>query len=189
MRLWTVHPSYLDARGLVALWREGLLARRVLEGRTRGYRHHPQLARFRSQPDPIVAIDAYLWGVFDESCRRGYCFDSSKLGPRPSRITIRETRGQLAHEWSHLRAKLRLRAPSLWQRIRAMNRLRAHPVFAIVPGAVQPWERGVQASTSVERRKSAATSRPAKNAARNKTPSMRSMRPKLRTTALTRPRA
>jgi len=25
MRLWTLHPKYLDARGLVALWREGLL--------------------------------------------------------------------------------------------------------------------------------------------------------------------
>jgi hypothetical protein len=39
---------YLDGRGLVALWREALLAQAVLRGRTRGYRH-PQLARFRSR--------------------------------------------------------------------------------------------------------------------------------------------
>lgn len=32
MRLWSLHPSYLDAVGLVALWREGLLARKVLQG-------------------------------------------------------------------------------------------------------------------------------------------------------------
>jgi hypothetical protein len=36
MRLWTLHPKYLDARGLVALWREALLAQKVLRGATRG---------------------------------------------------------------------------------------------------------------------------------------------------------
>ena len=41
MRLWTLHPQYLDPRGLVALWREALLAQKVLLGRTRGYRAHP----------------------------------------------------------------------------------------------------------------------------------------------------
>ena len=52
MRLWTLHPRYLDARGLVALWREALLAQKVLRGKTRGYRAHPQLQRFREQADP-----------------------------------------------------------------------------------------------------------------------------------------
>jgi hypothetical protein len=45
MRLWSVHPKYLDARGLVALWREGLLAQAVLRGRTSGYVRHPQLRK------------------------------------------------------------------------------------------------------------------------------------------------
>jgi len=80
LRLWTVHPKYLDARGLVALWREALLAKRVLEGRTRGYRHHPQLTRFRAHPDPVAAIDAYLAGVYEEACRRGYRFDATRGG-------------------------------------------------------------------------------------------------------------
>ncbi|WP_368086417.1 pyrimidine dimer DNA glycosylase/endonuclease V [Nitrosomonas sp. Nm34] len=26
MRLWSIHPKYLDAKGLLALWREGLQA-------------------------------------------------------------------------------------------------------------------------------------------------------------------
>ena len=56
MRLWSLHPKYLDARGLVALWREALLAQAVLRGETRGYRHHPQLARF----DDVGAIAQYL---------------------------------------------------------------------------------------------------------------------------------
>ena len=47
MRLWSVHPKYLDSKGLVALWREALLAKQVLEGGTKGYRNHPQLDRFK----------------------------------------------------------------------------------------------------------------------------------------------
>ncbi|MEN6399799.1 MAG: pyrimidine dimer DNA glycosylase/endonuclease V, partial [Rectinema sp.] len=29
MRLWTLHPQYLDQKGLTAAWREGLLAKKV----------------------------------------------------------------------------------------------------------------------------------------------------------------
>ncbi|WP_245747334.1 pyrimidine dimer DNA glycosylase/endonuclease V [Frateuria terrea] len=47
MHLWTPHPKHLDRQGLLALWREGLLARAVLRGQTRGYRQHPPLERFR----------------------------------------------------------------------------------------------------------------------------------------------
>ena len=60
MRLWTLHPRYLDPQGLVALWREALLARAVLRGEIRGYRHHPQLDRFRAQAAPVSALNAYL---------------------------------------------------------------------------------------------------------------------------------
>src|SRR5665213_874155 len=56
MRLWTLHPRYLDAQGLVAAWREALLAQKVLEGATRGYTRHPQLIRFQSHPKPLEAI-------------------------------------------------------------------------------------------------------------------------------------
>lgn len=79
MRLWSLHPSYLDAKGLVALWREGLLAKTVLNGQTKGYKKHPQLERFKASPDPIAAINAYLWGVYNEAERRRYNFDHKKL--------------------------------------------------------------------------------------------------------------
>src|SRR4029079_16845776 len=113
MRLWTVHPKYLDARGLVALWREALLAKRVLQGRTRGYRHHPQLDRFRAHETPIAAITGYLAGVRDEAERRGYAFNRRKVDTRARPSRLPETRGQLNHEWRHLLAKLRLRSPRL----------------------------------------------------------------------------
>src|SRR3954452_20706360 len=101
MRLWTLHPQYLDPKGLVACWREALLAQKVLSGGTRGYRHHPQLLRFRSAGDPMAAIGAFLHEVSAEADRRGSHFDASKItGPRSAQ-KISETRGQLDFEWAH----------------------------------------------------------------------------------------
>ena len=141
MRLWTLHPKYLDSRGLVALWREALLARAVLRGRTEGYRHHPQLDRFRRHPAPRSAINAYLQHVHSESRRRGYSFDASKLGPVRTRSSIPVTSGQLAHEWRHLLAKLRARSRSDYRKWRGLDDPQPHPLFAIVAGPVEPWER------------------------------------------------
>jgi hypothetical protein len=66
MRLWTVHPRHLDPAGLVALWREALLAQAVLLGRTRGYTRHPQLQRFKAAADPEGCIARYLRAVADD---------------------------------------------------------------------------------------------------------------------------
>jgi len=141
MRLWTIHPRYLDARGLVALWREGLLAQEVLRGRTRGYRHHPQLARFRAQRNPAAALASYLRAVHEEAVRRGYRFDRRKIGARRSRGKIVETDGQLLCEWQHLRRKLKRRDPPTYAQHRSDHVPEAHPLFRIVPGSVREWER------------------------------------------------
>ena len=114
MRLWTLHPRYLDSKGLVAVWREALLAQKVLQGGTRGYTRHPQLDRFRAHKRPVQAIAAFLAGIAEEAELRGYHFDTSKISPRQVRIQMKETRGQLLHEWKHLQAKLRLRSPALY---------------------------------------------------------------------------
>ena len=141
MRLWTLHPRHLDAAGLVALWREGLLARAVLSGLTRGYRDHPQLTRFRSSPRPIACLDTYLAVVCDEADRRGYAFDRSKLGRGRVRGKVTATRDQLAFEWAHLGKKLRQRArpPRLIGRSTAPE---PHPLFRLVRGPIAEWERG-----------------------------------------------
>jgi hypothetical protein len=144
VRLWSLHPEYLDPQGLVALWREALLAREVLRGNTTGYRHHPQLDRFRKHTAPISAINAYLAAVHAEALKRGYSFDCSKLAPvrRPVRLTT--TSGQLSYESKHLGRKLRARNRASYRRFlgRCSRRgLRAHPLFRVVPGAVQEWER------------------------------------------------
>src|ERR1043166_2733604 len=98
MRIWTVHPRYLDSKGLVAAWREALLAQAILAGTTRGYRHHPQLARFRAQADPIAVVASFLAGLAEEAQRRGYRFDATKISRRRFVGQLPETDGQLPHE-------------------------------------------------------------------------------------------
>jgi hypothetical protein len=141
VRLWTLHPKYLDAQGLVALWREALLARAVLKGQTKGYRHHPQLTRFRAHRAPIAAINAYLRMVLIEAEARGYAFDRKKIGPLRREIKLRATRGQLAFERQHLLRKLRARNPQLYRRQRRTTVFEPHPLFRVVSGAVEGWER------------------------------------------------
>src|SRR5688572_26063808 len=142
MRLWTLHPRYLDPQGLVALWREALLAKAVLRGETRGYRHHPQLQRFQAHADPRAAVNAYLAGVHAEASARGYTFDSTKLEPEVEVARIAVTTGQLAHEWQHLLAKLAARNPDIHGRWCSIGSPDPHPLFALMDGPVEAWERG-----------------------------------------------
>ncbi|MBC8406100.1 MAG: DNA lyase [Planctomycetes bacterium] len=143
MRLWSIHPSYLDSKGLVAGWREALLARAVLRGVTRGYRHHPQLERFRGHKAPLSAINGYLRALHAESMSRGYRFDRSLIGPVRCRDQISVTRGQLDFELTHLRGKLQQRAPTELSRLPIGKEIQTHPLFAVREGPVESWERGV----------------------------------------------
>ena len=140
MRIWTLHPKYLDARGLVSLWREALLAQAVLGGQTRGYTRHPQLIRFLGSPSPAESIAAYLQAVHAEATKRGYSFNARKVASFGRIEPIVVTRGQLDYEWAHLKAKLRLRAPSWLAGLKLRSRREPHPLFRIVPGAIAEWE-------------------------------------------------
>lgn len=141
MRLWTLHPQYLDAQGLVALWREALLAQKVLLGQTRGYRNHPQLARFRELDDPVAGIAVYLAVVHAEALRRSYRFDAGKIVSPPWPGQIEATTGQMAYEWAHLRGKLALRDPLRLAEFSDLQMPEAHPLFRIVEGGVASWEK------------------------------------------------
>jgi hypothetical protein len=141
MRLWSLHPRYLDPQGLVALWREALLARAVLRGETRGYRNHPQLERFRLQPSALSAISSYLDSVHAEAVSRGYSFDRSKIGRARARAPITVSAGQVAYEWEHLMRKLAVRNPVLHERWRTSAEPECHPLFSLCPGGVERWER------------------------------------------------
>ena len=140
MRLWTLHPKYLDAKGLVALWRETLLAQKVLAGRTRDYRHHPQLERFRACADPAGAIAVYLQHIHAEALRRGYNFDARKIGRRRFAGKLAATTGQLAYELVHLRRKLFVRDRARHRALIEVVRFAPHPLFRIRRGDIASWE-------------------------------------------------
>lgn len=141
MRLWSLHPKYLDPQGLVALWRESLLARAVLCGETRGYLYHPQLERFRAHAHPRVAINAYLAAVYAEAVARGYTFNKSKLGPARAAQPIAVSSGQLAFEWQHLLRKLAARSPERFAQLRGTASPGCHPLFRRRAGQMASWER------------------------------------------------
>ncbi|GKS68519.1 pyrimidine dimer DNA glycosylase /DNA-(apurinic or apyrimidinic site) lyase [Nitrosomonas sp. PY1] len=141
MRLWTIHPRYLDAKGLVALWREALLAQAVISGLTKGYKYHPQLNRFYSHESPRSAINVYLFHIHAESVQRGYHFDPSKFEQISTTTKlIHATTGQLNYEWQHLLAKLEVRSPEVYQTWAKLDRPEAHPLFQLKSGAIADWE-------------------------------------------------
>lgn len=141
MRIWSLHPKYLDARGLVALWRETLLAQAVLLGKTKGYTHHPQLDRFRANARPVECVATYLAAVAGEADARGYAFDTGKIHAGRTRGKLAVTEGQLRHEWAHLMAKLAVRDPVRSESLRSEREPEPHPLFAVVPGDVENWEK------------------------------------------------
>jgi hypothetical protein len=149
MRLWTVHPRHLDTAGLVALWREALLAQAVLLGRTRGYTRHPQLERFRTAADPVACIAGYLRVVADEAESRGYVFKLDRIVASSNAVRIiPETKGQLLYEWEHLGRKLQHRSPAWYRDQVAGARPTSHPLFRIVAGGVRDWERVLERPTT-----------------------------------------
>lgn len=141
MRIWSLHPENLDTKGLLALWRETLLAKHVLEGNTKGYKNHPQLTRFKLAEKPPDAINFYLSVVCDEATRRGYRFDSSKFTPVADIVLIPVTTGQIAYETEHLLRKLQLRDKQKFSQVSAERRLKIHPLFRIIEGGLESWEK------------------------------------------------
>lgn len=131
---------YLDSRGLVALWREALLAQKVLLGQTKGYQHHPQLNRFKGAKNPIECIGYYLLEVYNESLKRGFKFDSSKIVSSKHREKIVVSTGQLEYELKHLKKKLLLRDREWLKKIQHISQPKPHPIFKVVPGSIAEWE-------------------------------------------------
>jgi len=141
MRLWSLHPKYLDSKGLVAVWREGLLARAVLKGETRGYKNHPQLHRFKKQENPLLYLDNFLNNIYHEAESRGYNFNQKKIGPVTLKEQITVTQGQLQYELEHLRGKLKIRDTKKYQELTQIDLPLPNPLFYVIPGDVEPWEK------------------------------------------------
>jgi hypothetical protein len=140
MRIWSIHPKYLDSSGLVALWRETLLAKNVLEGKTKGYRNHPQLDRFKNSENPLGAINGYLSVVYEEAVNRHFNFDRSKFRKPKGEVTLTVTNGQLTYEFNHFLGKLKSRKMELYEKLKGTKSIVHHPMFRVVKGSVEKWE-------------------------------------------------
>jgi hypothetical protein len=140
MRLWSIHPKYLDPKGLVALWRESLLAKHVLEGKTKGYKNHPQLNRFRKSPKPLDAINNYLGIIHQEAASRQYNFDKQKVdwGFLPTSLSV--TKGQLQYESVHFLNKIKIRDPQKYKKLKPLLPFDPHPIFNLIDGGTEDWE-------------------------------------------------
>lgn len=140
MRIWSLHPEYLDGKGLVALWREALLAKSVLEGKTNGYRNHPQLKRFKKHNRPLDCMSNYLMAVYEESLKRGYKFDRSKIGKEFTATKLTVTDGQLNYERTHLLGKLKIRDIQRYKKLIKEKNFESHPLFKVIQGNIEEWE-------------------------------------------------
>src|SRR6185503_20274686 len=140
MRLWSIHPKYMDAKGLVALWREALLAKHVLEGKTKGYKNHPQLNRFKQSNKPLDSINGFLAVIHQEAVSRQYNFDKEKLNWNFHRVSIAVTKGQLQYESIHFLTKIRTRDPKKYKELKSVLSFDPHPLFKPINGAPEDWE-------------------------------------------------
>lgn len=140
MRIWSLHPKYLDTKGLVAVWRETLLAKNVLEGNTKGYKNHPQLTRFKNSGNPLHCINQYLAAVYDESLKRGYHFNKEKFTIYKEPITLAVTWGQIEYEKNHLLTKLKRRDAERYTILSKETHIASHPLFQIFDGEIEKWE-------------------------------------------------
>ncbi|AEE94719.1 pyrimidine dimer DNA glycosylase [Acidianus hospitalis W1] len=141
MRLWSIHPKYLDAHGLLGLWREGLLAQKVLLGETRGYKNHPQLIRFKRTSDPVLYIGTYLYYVYLEGVRRGYSFNKEKIVKYDLTLRMPVTEGQINYEFRHLLEKLKIRNPKMYAELLQVKITEVNPIFFVIKGDVEEWEK------------------------------------------------
>lgn len=184
MRLWSIHQSYLDRQGLLAVWREGLLAQGVLlkgeytvcsgcngvgeykyfddkiqnkvwetcpkckgTGKIKTpYWGHPQLQRFKECERPLDAIGRYLLEIYAEADVRGYSFDSSKIKGKLSPIKLTVTKEQLEYEFKHLCRKVMKRDKDWFIKIKGQEfrdnyHIKAHPLFKVIDGNVESWEK------------------------------------------------
>jgi hypothetical protein len=140
MRLWSIHPKYLDSKGLVAHWRESLLAKKVLENKTKGYRKHPQLLRFKKNKNTQILINTYLYYIYLESLKRGYNFDSNKIGEKDTQLKIYVNDKQITYEFEHLLKKLKKRDMKKFEGIKNTSKIKTNPLFKIKEGNIEDWE-------------------------------------------------
>lgn len=151
-RLWSLHPGYLDQKGLGACWKEAKGAQTSLMNPDAGGQQHSALIRFRAHHDPVGAIGAYMRSLWVEAAlRRNYRYNYKLIAqPNPpsevyeTNFAMPVTKGQVQYEAEFLREKINKRdgLPRLYlPSPNTLEAIRLHPLFYMVEGDVEDWER------------------------------------------------
>jgi Pyrimidine dimer DNA glycosylase len=148
MRLWSFDPSCLDQRGLCGLWREVLVGLRAFEkGPGAPWYNHPQLTRFKQHPNGLGVLAEYAEYVLNEGHKRGYKFNARHLDPYLELYdvnftgAIQVTEGQFGYEIEHFMRKLAIREPIRYTNYLNEPKFSPHPIFTIVDGDIESWEK------------------------------------------------
>lgn len=130
MCLWSIHPKYLDKLGLIALWREGLLAQKALSVPSTQYIRHSELERFKNNENPLKAIGSYLCYVAAEGAKRGYNFTHERIVyPNFDDYLIIINDDTLNLEVKNLKNKLKLRDKTKFKELTEMSKIESNPAF------------------------------------------------------------
>lgn len=138
MRIWSIHPKYLDTKRLTAQWREALLCKNVIEGKTKGYVNHPQFIRIKNHNKPIEFINAYLLTIWEEANKRLFKYDKSKIDMDKAILfknKMEVSDKQLEYEYYHMMLKSGKIEHIL------INEIESNPLFNIIEGDIMIYER------------------------------------------------
>jgi hypothetical protein len=98
------------------------------------------LFRFKTADNPQESIAAYLWFIADEADKRNFKFNRGKIVKNCDCRQIKVTEGQLEYEFRHLLSKLKVRDPKRYEELKAIKKIKYHPLFRKVDGDIEDWE-------------------------------------------------
>ena len=144
MRIWSLHPQYLDQKGLGGQWEEGIIAQNTLFFQEGKYLNYPVLHRVKAHQEPVAWIGMYLNEILKEAnVNRGYNYNDQLIKQLKPTLPMPVTRGQLYYEWTLLQGRLQKRDPvkmSLNDGV-DINNIKANPMFYVIDGDIEDWER------------------------------------------------
>lgn len=148
MRIWSFHPKYLDKQGLSRAINEGIAGNKALRKTGEGYppswEKHSQLERFKTTAIPGIYSQLYLDRLFMikynswmlETNQEPFFDDIENPYPK-----LKVTIGQLKYEWQRYLKKISKRSPKLYEELKSIELPEPHPLFNIIDGDVESWEK------------------------------------------------
>lgn len=84
--------------------------------------------------------------IYEEARKRSYCYNKSKIVKAAEKVEpIKITKGQILYEFHILKERVKGRDPKKYKEVleleRKGRRPKSHPLFVVIEGEVEPWEK------------------------------------------------